>query len=47
MLMNKKLFCAEEYTAPTLRNLHIRCEAGFGNSILIGGVGEETGEWDE
>lgn len=45
--MNKNFSVRGEYTAPTLRNLHIRCEAGFGNSILIGGVGEDNGEWDE
>lgn len=48
MLMNKQtMLRGGEYTAPTLRNLYIRCESGFAESFTIDPIGEDKGEWDE
>lgn len=35
------------YTTPQLRELNVRCEAGFATSVGIDGVTPEDGVWDE
>ena len=46
--MSKKMLnmLGEEYLAPTLRNIAVRCEAGFEQSAESDGVTEEGGSWD-
>lgn len=47
--MNKKtILRGGDYTAPVLKDLHIRCEAGFGPSgFTTDPIGEDKGEWDD
>ena len=48
MLMNKQIQRGGDYAAPAFRDLHIRCEAGFGPSgFTTDPIGETTGEWDD
>ena len=35
------------YQTPTLRNINIRCEAGFQSRAVLGDLTEKEGEWDE
>ena len=46
--MNKNMLNlgGAEYLAPTLRNVAVRCEAGFEQSAESDGVTEEGGIWD-
>lgn len=43
--MNRILMGA--YTAPQVRELDVRVEAGFATSVTIDGVTPEDGAWDE
>ena len=47
-IMSKKMLNlgGAEYLAPTLRNVTVRCEAGFEQSAESDGVTEEGGIWD-
>ncbi|MBQ2992625.1 MAG: hypothetical protein IJE21_01825 [Alistipes sp.] len=47
--MSKKMLkfgVENEYLAPTMRNIAVRCEAGFEESTENEGVTEEGGIWD-
>ena len=35
------------YNAPQLKELNVRCEAGFAASVGIDGITSEDGVWDE
>lgn len=45
--MNKKIVnWGGAYATPTLRNINIRCEAGFQASLVLGDINEKEGAWD-
>jgi hypothetical protein len=35
------------YTAPQVKELNVRVEAGFATSVTIDGITPEDGAWDE
>ena len=35
------------YTAPQVKELTVRVEAGFATSVTIDGITPEDGDWDE
>lgn len=43
----KRVFLSGAYSAPQLRELTVRCEAGFATSVNIDGITPEDGVWDE
>ena len=45
--MKRINFVGGGYTAPAIKELNVRCEAGFAHSIEIEGLTPVEGEWDE
>lgn len=43
----KRIFLSGAYSAPSLRELTVRCEQGFATSTTIDGITSEDGAWDE
>jgi hypothetical protein len=42
-----KRFSMGAYTAPQVKELDVRVEAGFATSVTIDGITPEDGAWDE
>jgi hypothetical protein len=49
VMINKHIFAGggSAYCTPAIKQLNIRCEAGFQASVGLGDIVEKEGAWDE